>query len=192
MKEVKEKRRWGLMLFIIMIMVGTSFSVVFFGFSSASETVRYNGIKFTGDGTKWTAKINGRYAAFSFLPNEVEDIQAPSELPALLGNRIEIDATSDANSTYKESIALAQHQMRLTLESYNVYLFQGFTTNNSFNFPLIICNNATTSVPVVYFKESNSTGIEIKDNCIIAKASSDRNFIRVKDRLVYSMLGVVK
>src|SRR3989338_2328174 len=183
MKVTKEKRKWGLMLFIIMIMVGTSFSVIFFGFSSASETVRYNGIKFTGDGTKWTAKINGGYAAFSFLPNEVEDIKAPSELPALLGNRVEIDATSEANSTYRESIALAQHQMRLTLESYNVYLFQGFTTNNSFNFPIVTCNNATSSVPVVYFKESNSTDIEIKDNCVIAKASSDRDFIRVKDRL---------
>ena len=192
MKETKEKRRWGLMLFIIMIMVGTSFSVIFFGFSSASETVRYNGIKFTGDGTKWTAKINGRYAAFSFLPNEVEDIKTPAQLPALLGNRVEIDATSDANSTYKESIALAQHQMRLTLDSYNVYLFQGFTTNNSFNFPVVTCNNATSSVPVIYFKESNSTDIEIRDNCIITKASSDRDFIRVKDRLVYSMLGVVK
>jgi hypothetical protein len=191
MKERKEKRRWGLMAFIVVIMVGTSFSVVLFGFSSVSENVKYNGIKFTGDGAKWTAKINGNYAAFSFLPNEVEKIKAPEQLSDVLSGRIEIDSTSAANSTYREAIALAQHQMGLTLGAYGTFLRQGFEANNSYNFPIIGCSDATSGVPVVYFQESNLTEIEIINNCVIAKVSSEIDVIKIKDRLLYSMLGVI-
>ena len=192
MKEAGSKKNWVLMLFIVLIMIGTSFSVFLYNDSGQSQVVRYEGIKFTGDGTKWTAKINGRFAAFSFLPGELADIKTPPELSGVLGNRIEIDVTSDANSTFKESIALAQHQIGLVMCNYGVYVYQGFTGNNSFNFPIVTCGDATSAVPVIYFQESNSTQIEAENGCILAKASSEADFIRVKDRIVYSMLGVMK
>ena len=192
MKEKTQKRRWGLMLFIVLIMVGTSFSVFLYNDSPQAQVAKYNGIKFSNDGSKWTAKISGKYAAFSFLPSEVMDIKSPPELNNLLSSRIEIDVTSEFNSTYKGPIAIAQDQMSLVAGVYDIYLRTGFTANNSFKFPVITCNEATTAVPVIYFLESNLTEITVKDNCVIAKASSETDFIRVKDRLVYGMLGVMK
>jgi hypothetical protein len=47
-------------------------------------------------------------------------------------------------------------------------------------------------VPVIYFKYGNSTRIDFDNNCIIAEASSNVDFVRVKDRMLYEMLGVVK
>src|SRR3989344_2872074 len=195
MKGPREKKKWGLILFIVFIMVGTTFSVVFFGFSTQAEVVRQNGTKFVdngnpGQGKLWTAKISGNYAAFSFLPGEVGDIAVPEGLSNALQNRLEIDFTSDSNSTYKEAIALAEHQMSLTLSAYNVYLRQGFTANNTFNVPIITCRDSTSNVPVVYFRHGNSTRIYMNASCIIAEASANIEFIRLKDRLLYAVLGV--
>ena len=192
MKQKIEKRKWGLILFIVIITVGTSFSFVFFGYSRVEEKVKYNGIAFTKFPDRWEAKINGRQAAFSFLPGEVESISALDDSFKTLQNKFEIDATYDLNSTYKESIALAQHQMGLTLSAYDIYLRKGFTSNNTYNLPIITCNNATQNVPVVYFRQGNATSIHGENNCIIAEASTNADFIKAKDRLLYGILGVMK
>ena len=192
MKEKKQKKRWGLILFIVFIMIGTSVSFVFFGFSPATERVKYNGFSFVNNGNIWIAKINGREAAFSFLPSEVESVSAFEDFSKRLQGKFEIDVTYDLNSTYKESIALAHHQMGLTLAAYSIFVRKGFTANNTFNLPIITCDNATINVPVVYFRQGNTTNINIENNCIIAEASANADFIRVKDRLLYGMLGVMK
>ena len=192
MKEKKQKKRWGLILFIVFIMIGTSVSFVFFGFSPATERVKYNGFSFVNNGNIWIAKINGREAAFSFLPSEVESVSAFEDFSKRLQGKFEIDVTYDLNSTYKESIALAQHQMELTLSAYDVYVGKGFTANNTFNKPIIRCADATFNVPVVYFRQGNTTNIHDENNCIIAEASANADFIKVKDRLLYGILGVMK
>ena len=192
MKNKKERKKWGLIMFIIFIMIGTSFSFVFFGFSGVDEKAKYNGITFTRFADRWGAKINEKNAAFSFLPGEVENINMSYDIPQRLQNKFEIDATYDLNSTYKEAIALAQHQMELTLAQYNIFVRKGFTANNTFNLPVITCRNSTLNVPVVYFRHGNATNIKIDNNCVIAEASSNADFMRAKDRLLYSMLGVIK
>ena len=192
MKERKEKRKWGLIFFIVLIMIGTSFSFVFFGFSPGSENARYNGIKFDRLSDRWEAKINGKTAAFSFLPNEVENINVSEDVANMLQGKFEIDVTSDLNDSNNESIALAQHQMGLTFLAYSIYVRKGFTSNNTFNFPIINCSDATPKVPVVYFKHGNVTRIHSQNSCIIAESPSSVDFIKVKDRLLYSTLGVLK
>ena len=192
MKEKKEKKKWGLIAFIVFIMVGTTFSFVYYGFSGVEEKVKYNGITFVRFPDRWEAKINGNGAAFSFLPGEAESVPAFDDFAKLLQAKFEIDATYDLNSTYAQSIALAQYQMALTLATYDVYVRKGFTTNNTFNIPLIKCNNSTFNVPVVYFKYGNATSIHIEDNCVIAEAPSNADFIKVKDRILYGILGVIK
>ncbi len=191
MKEKKEKKKWGLIFFIIIIMIGTSISFIYIGFSGVDEKVRYNGIVFVKFSDRWEAKINGKTAAFSFLPAETENIPVQG-FGQKLQNKLEIDSTYDFNSTFAQSIALAQHQMSLTLENYNVYLRPGFTGNNSYGIPVITCNDSTENIPVIYFRQSNSTNVKIKGNCVIAEASSNADIIKVKDRIVYGILGVIK
>ena len=139
---------------IVFIMIGTSFSFILFGFSPSSEIVKYNGINFVKSPSQniWVARINGKDAAFSFLPDEVKDIESAGDLAAKLQNKLEIDATYDLNSTNKEAIALAQHQLGLTLNAYNVYFRKGFTANNTFSLPIITCSDSTANVPVIYFR----------------------------------------
>ncbi|MBI2653511.1 hypothetical protein HYX02_01740 [Candidatus Woesearchaeota archaeon] len=193
MKEKKEKKKWGLILFLVFIMLGTTFSFVFFGFSPVTEKAKYNGLifSFIPRDNIWIAKINGKDAAFSFLPKDADDVLVFDDSFKMLEGRFEIDVTSDANSTFKEAIALAQHQMGLTLAQYNIYVRKGFTANSTFSLPVIICKDATLIVPIVYFNYGNTTNIHVENNCIIAEASSNADFIKVKDRLLYGILGVM-
>lgn len=191
MKEKKEKKKWGLIVFIVVIMIGTTFSFVFYGFAPAAQTIKYNGVSFESNNKMWIAKIKGVDAAFSFLPGEVQEIPVSADVADMLQKKYEIDTTYDFNSTYKGSIALAQHQMELTLSYYNIYLGKGFTKNSSFNLPIITCKDSNQNVPVVYFRYSNATNISLENSCVVAQASKNEDFIRVKDRLVYSILGVM-
>ena len=194
MKEKKEKKRWGLILFLVVIMLGTSFSVVlYYGFQGQSQAAKYNGINFASNGNFWTAEISGRQAAFTYLPADVQNIPAANDFSKLLQGKYEIDSTSEVNSTFRETIAQAQYQMGLTLEAYNIYLRKGFTANSTFRqVPIITCANATQNVPVIFFTKSNSTNISLKGNCIVADALTAADIIRVKDRLLYGILGVMK
>ncbi len=192
MKEKRERKKWGLILFMVFIMVGTTFSVIFFGFTAPQENIRYENYKFIRSNDIWLSKINVNYAAFSFLPNEVSDIKAEPGFEQLLKDRLEIDVTSDTNSTNLQSISLAAYQMGLTLEKYNIYVRQGFISNNSYNAPVITCNDSTQNVPVIYFEYSNETRIITKENCIIANAKSQQDFIRLKDRILYGLFGIIQ
>lgn len=192
MKPQKEKKKWGLILFVIFIMVGTSVSFVYLDFSPAQDKEEYDGTVFRNANNVWVAKINGREAAFSFLPADVKNVVVLDDSLKMLQKKYEIDATSDVNSTFKGSIALAEHQMGLTLEAYGIYLRKGFTSNTTFNLPIITCKDATLNVPVVYFRHGNRTSIHIENNCIIAEAPANDDFIKVKDRMLYGILGVMK
>ena len=190
----KERIKWGIMIFIAFIMIGTSFSVVFFGFSdfSSSDTVRFNGIKFVKLKDRWEAKINGKDAAFSFLPEEVKNISVEGDVAALLSGKLEIDSTYDLNSNFSQAMALAQHQFGLTLSTYGIFVRNGLTNKSSFNLPVITCNDSSSYVPVIYFRTANSTGIRIENSCIVARALDGTGFIKAKDRILYEMFGVYK
>lgn len=192
MAKKKTKIKWALIAFLVFIMIGTSFSFVFFGFSDFNEVVRHNGIRFERFPDRWEARIGGKGAAFSYLPKDVEEIPVNGSIYDLLKGRLEVDSTYDYNSSSAQSIAIAQHQLQLTLRNYGIFVRSGFTTNASELHPVITCEQASSFVPVLYFAEGNETGIEVVNNCIRATASNKMDFIRMKDRMIYELFGVIK
>lgn len=174
-------------------LIGMTFSFVFFGFNSGNAKANYKGLKFKLDRQNmvWVAKISNAYAGFSFLPNEVEDINISAKLKNLR-NKFEIDATSNISDVNNGSIAGAQHQMGITMQNYNVFIRRGFLSDNVYNISIINCSMATSAVPIIYFKTGNKTQISQDGDCIIAEARGGQDMIRIKDRIVYSILGVME
>jgi len=178
--------------FIGIIMVFSAFGVIFFGFGAGSEgTVKYNGLKFIDKGNFWSVNVNGREALFTYLPDEAASVNVGSSAVERLKNVVQIDATSQFNDTLAEPIALAQFQMGVTLNNFGVYLRNGFIDNAS-NFPIIKCEDSTNFVPVIYFRSANETKIYSDGLCVIAEAANAADAIRLKDRLVYGVLGIIE
>ena len=177
--------------FIGITMVFSVFGVIFFGFGAGSSgTVKYNGLKFTDKGNFWSVNVNGREALFTYLPDELALINVENAAIEKLKNVVQIDATSQFNDTLAEPIALAQFQMGTTLSNFDIFVRNGFTAEQQ-NFPVITCEDATQFVPAIYFKESNITDVHMENNCIIAEAANAADVIRLKDKLVYGILGII-
>ena len=188
-----EKGKKFLVYLIGFIMVFSVFGVIFFGFGDGGATsLRYNDFKFTSKGSFWSTTVNEREALFTYFPSDVESINVSNDLLNRLRNILEIDATSKFNDTFAKQISLAEYNMGLTLNNFNVFVRQGFTTESQYNFPVITCEDSTPFVPVIYFKSSNETKVYLENNCIIAEALRQDDVERIKDRLVYGILGIIE
>jgi len=174
------------------VMFGSLFTFIFFGFSGGGSTgrVSYNGFDFINRGDHWSTTIDGRPAFFTYFPDDLGFIFVNLDVINSLKNVVQIDITSDFNDTFSQSISLAEYNLGLTLNNFNVFIRQGFTTEQQ-NFLVITCEDASNFVPVIYFKSSNVTKVNLKDNCIIVEASTPQDFERIKDRLVYGILGII-
>jgi hypothetical protein len=174
------------------LMFGSLFGVVFFGFhSGGSDTLRYNDFRFVVKGNLWSTTVDGREALFSYFPTDVELVLADFSAISRLRGVQEIDVTSDFHDLNSESIALAQFQMGVTLNNFNVYVRKGFIEENPANFEIITCEDATQFVPVVHFRSGNSTRVYVEGDCIIAEAANQADFIKMKDRMVYGIFGII-
>ena len=191
-REEKKLGKILVMAFMAFTLVGMTFSFVFYGFSSAEQKVKYKDFKFVYNqqSQAWMVKVQDKYAAFSFLPDEVRGMNITADL-AMLRQKPEIDSTYDLNDTNADVIALAQHQMGLTFQNYDVFLRAGAISENSYNLPVINCSIATPNIPVIYFRTSNLTMISQQGSCIIIESNRDVNFLMAKDRILYSILGIL-
>jgi len=190
--ERDEKKKKVIVLFLAGIMIISVFSIIFIGVGPSQGSVTENSAKFIKKGEAWSTQIDKREALFTYLPSDVEHITLSSRILNTLKNTIEIDTTYDPNSTYNQSYALAQYQMGITLQNFNIFVRSGITGNISDRISIITCNDSTPIVPVIYFKDSNETRISLVGNCIIAEIAQGREAIMVKDRILYGKFGIIK
>ena len=189
--EGKGKKIFGIIL--ILTMFGSVFTFIFFGFNSggrASGVIDYNGFEFVNRGPYWSTTIDGREALFTYLPDDLGFIFVNNDVVIRLRNRVQIDTASEFNDTFAEPIALAQFQMGVTLNNFNIFVRKGFTSEQQ-NFLVIKCEDATNFVPVIYFRSSNITRVSLQNNCVVVELTSPSDVLRVKDRLVYGILGII-
>ena len=141
----------------------------------------------------WSSYVNNKEALFNYYPSEVLDIRFDTEITNSLIGKYEIDTTSELNDTFVQAIAESQYLLGNMLNfHFGTYLRRGMTTNNTFNLPIITCNQSSEVIPVIYFKESNETFINKDGSCIIVGAVSQVDVIRAKDRLLYGVLSIAR
>ena len=177
-------------IFIIFIMVSSAIGYMFGKDSGTSQ--KYNGYKFLQKGRSWALRIEGNELLFDFLPGDLENIAIDEGVKGILSEKVQIDTTSDGDDELKEAIAKAQYDMTeiLGLAS-ETYVRIGLSEENEIGLPMIDCESATASVPVVYFLKANETSVKIEGNCVVAKAKNDLEMLAIKDLMIYEILGII-
>lgn len=189
-REKKSNKKQMLIVGIIAFLMITS--IVGFIYSGGSGVKEFD-LKFNQKQGRWSTIIDNREAIFTFLPSEVYELEVKSEIISRMTNTLEVDATYDANSSDAQAMALAIYEIQRTFSfNFDKFLRAGLTTNFSQNIPIITCDDATAAVPVVYFKQGNETKVYLEGDCIIAEARNANGIIRIKDRLLYGMFGVIR
>jgi hypothetical protein len=185
--EKRKKQAMGVFIVLIMTM-----SVLGYMFGKdTAEQLSYNDFKFNRIGNRWATNIDKTEYVFDFFPSQVDTINVSSDIINSLKESMQIDMTSDINSEFKEAIALAEFELSNYLTFNNQYARIGFTQLNEYEKPMITCIDATMSVPVIIFETSNETKVYTEGNCIIAKSKSDSDFIAIKDRLLFGLIGII-
>ena len=185
--------------FIAATMILSVFGVIFYGFSAPGGTVSYNGFKFmqAAPGSlgipEWKLKTEQGTVMFDFLPDVVDDIRLEPGFVQILATTAQIDFTSPWQGNYSQGIAEAEFELEVALSvAFGKYLRKGFDAENPYGRQVITCGNATATVPVIYFYPDNASEQAIEGNCLRVGVASDVDALRVKDAILYLMLGVIE
>src|SRR3989344_1742208 len=190
-EQKKLSKTFWMGVFIAAIMI---LSVIGYVWNGGNDTdFEYNGFSLilTEDGL-WTMDYNGQNIMFYNHPTEVEYLKIDTDTSNALKNAKMIYATSDPDDLLKEAIGGAEFEIKREIEKKGIYFIYSFTDANEFNRTIMTCDNATPSVPVLYFTHGNTTNISSSNNCIISQADSAFGIRKLRDRLLYAFLGVIE
>ena len=190
----KEKKSNGPMIFAIAIIALMSLSVI--GFidlrNQSSTSQSFNGIDFeSADGTSWTMTIEDKEYSFAYHPLNVENINMSPEATAMLKTARAFFLVSDVNNNASEFIGKAEYDLKKLAEERGMFAEYAFTTNNTYGKMILSCANATADLPILYFSTGNETRTEYNDGCLRLQASTPYDFLRLSDRVMYTILGVM-
>jgi len=187
-KKHEKKNKMGIwvIIFIVVIMLTSTIGYVFKGGSKE----KYNGFSFSRiENNGWYTEINGRQIGFNYFPADLESINLSSEIVDKIKGTNMVYFTHDPENRYREDIALLKEMF---WPYFQIYADSGLTVNNTLGLPVVNCDNATISLPVIYFKDSNQTGFYLDNNCIICEIRPGEDFTALKERLFYSLFGVME
>jgi len=190
MKRRNSKRNYGgifLSIFIALLMI-TSI-IGFLADDSQVNSVKYGKYKFTTTNNGWHTKIDNKDYYFSYTPADVELISVPENLN--LDNIIEVDVTSDINSTFKKEIAGSMFELNQILSQNNIYVRQGQVKESDLNLPIITCAESTQKVPVILYRFGNETRILYENNCIILESRDGNSFLALTHRIAFKILKIM-
>ena len=176
-------------LVIVALMVLSSIGYLFKG----SEKERYQGVTFTRqEDNRWHTTVNGKAMAFSYLPSQLENINVSPDALALIKGARMAYLTYDSGNRYRSDIALIALELnKLMWDDFQIYLSSGLTTENKFSQPVVTCANATAAMPVLFFTESEQSGIALNNSCILFEGKTNLDYYLLKERLLYSLYGIM-
>ena len=179
-------------LIVIFVMVFSVFGFVLNFVANPDTVTEYGDYKFRATPDGYKTKINGKEFIFISLPSYLEFISLPKKAIELLTGRQAYTLTYNPESGLKEIQAGAQYYMEQQLQKTNIYLERGLTNNTGTSLPQRTCTDATEFQPVIYMKQSNESSITAEKNCIIIQSQDQQDVPQQMERILYTILGVMK
>ena len=176
-------------IFVVFILVTSMFG---FMWSGSNTKIEYRGFKFTRlDTGVFRISIENRVIEFRYFPSELEWINSSGGIKESFDTPM-VYFTSNPGSDYKEQMAeMHKHISEVLWETREVYVQNAFTSESEYNLPVITCENATLSVPVIMIGKSNSTEILLEQNCIVVNTENRQELFMAYERLLYIVFGVM-
>jgi len=134
-------------------------------------------------------------------PKEVEKFIVDKNINNYLLNKKYIYIAMDPEYSSKAVLASLDLAKVLGTAEYSVFKIPtegaltysiSNATNSTFqNIPIITCNNVNNDIGVIWFNIDNENKIYSNKGCVIIEAVDEDILIKLADRLVYSLLGIM-
>jgi len=175
------------------LMIASGFGIMFSSFNSGNEPTEYGDYRFVRTQTGWATDIEGTKAEFTYLPAELEGLNISGDVKNKLDESMVFIITFDPNTKNVENFELMRFELARSMSmNLNKQTMPGVSVaHESYTHqPLIDCLNATARMPVISIKETNTTDVYLDGDCIVLETNS-YNAIALKDRIMYSLLGIM-
>ena len=175
--------------FIAFIMVASVFVVTLDFLFTPTNNLTYNGVKFAVAQNQFTARINQKQYRFLVYPADLEDLNLSQAGKDLLKAAV-LTITYDPQSGMAQDLATAQYYLEDQLKDVKV-IDRAVLNNTGLSLAQESCANATSSQPVIELLEAQSSGIAVEGNCIRLAAIDGQDLLKMSERVIYQVLGVM-
>jgi hypothetical protein len=172
------------------------------------EKNKYNGFDFvkTSDGHWYTVVQKGNQPyqiSFYYHPKDLEDIPVEANLKDKFFNirnnngsiYITIDPDSKNNTIVIAGVEIAKITGKgynlLNVNTHSAFIKQPNSTAVDTVTPVVTCGQANDKIMVIWITLSNKNIAYSYGNCVILEATSYGNMVRVADRMMYNLLGIM-
>ncbi len=193
--EKQKQKKQTLSIIIVLLMVASMFGI-WASTQSANSNLKYNDWKFkigpnpnNPDQQVAITKVNDKEVYFYSLPQDALNIATEGNISAVLKGAQYIIISSNP----EEQTAPYYDLIRYELSQFSTKQIYGATTieTTKTTLPVLTCANATATNPVIELTTANNeTKIIAENNCIKVE-STIQDFQMARDRLLYSILGII-
>ncbi|MBN2459595.1 hypothetical protein JXB28_04895 [Candidatus Woesearchaeota archaeon] len=195
-RKSDKKKQIAMSIVISALMIFSVFGI-FLG--TQSNELRYGKFKLTYNevypNARYVLKVDKQEIPLYFLPQETELINLSSSTTNKIKEAVFVTTAFQPNSTSLAEIALVNLQLSLYLkdsQGNNKIINQAILTESpDYELPVVSCANASLQTPVIVFNMSDVPSIVDDNNCIYFNARG-LEYLRLRDRLVYSYYGVIQ
>ncbi|MAG20179.1 hypothetical protein CL618_01980 [archaeon] len=186
MKKESNRPKIIISLFIIFLMISSVLGFISVQ-SSSVKTIKYKDLKFKNIDDRWVTIISNQQVSLKY---------SPESLP----NNPTIITLNDLNSAQK--IYITNNPQENTQEAQSEFLgnlipfispslVQACSEDipSCSEKPLKTCQDATSSVKIIQFKQSDNIIVNYQDNCLLIQGNN-QDLIKKLDKLVLYILGL--
>jgi hypothetical protein len=183
-------------IFIVVIMVASSLGILLSGYAPQANEISYGNHIFKQDGNYLVTTINKTKVRIQSYPSDLEGIKVDEAVAGLVSSAKAIYVSYPINGTDTNTLGMAAQagfDMGDYLDSRGVYTMLGVSDTNQGHdaVPLLDCRNATAASPAIVFGSGNESSITAEGYCVRISGVSGYDFIRLKDRLILKIAGVM-
>ncbi|MGB9748450.1 MAG: hypothetical protein ACP5OZ_00095 [Candidatus Woesearchaeota archaeon] len=163
------------------------------------NVLRYNNFVFRQEqdnygNLRWYSKIEGKQFVFDYNPKVLENINlSPVIRDRILSSKYVIITFQPSDRFTMNYFDRARYDFGSALYEKGINAASAIAnSSDEYNLPIITCANSTQQTPVIYMFKGNKTEIRMESDCIVLECSENYEILALKDRLLYSILGVMK
>ncbi len=188
-------RNKKLMSYVLVVLMIASVAGIYASSRNQDGDLEYNGYNFdakfipdAGNQQVLTTIVNNNEVYFYMHPLDVLAYPTEGNVTKVIRPVEYVYLSTDNDPNFASLYDL----IRFEFSSYAGKTMPGgvLMKNQSDTLPVITCENATIAIPVIEFRQGTNTSTVVKGNCVII-TSTPNNLAYVRDRLMYSALGII-
>lgn len=193
-KERQERRKKVVMSIILSALMILSLAGIYLSSSSAQGSFKEFGVRFSvvpgSNGVNlYEGKVGGVKRSFYFLPSALLGIDYPSEANDVLRSSEALIVSFDPNSSVdsKQYIDLVRFDLFNNLDKPVISAQE--SDSGEYFLPVVGCDNASASLPVVLFREDDNLSVSFDNNCLVMQGKGG-DFLALRDKFLYEYYGI--